>query len=131
MEAIPAKKKFALKDRLKSFVYAFNGIRHVIVSQHNIWIHIVLACVAIALGFIFNIHALEWIGIVLCIGLVLAAEVFNSAIEALVDLVSPVYNKKAGLIKDMAAAAVLITALMAVIVGCIIFIPHIYNLLNK
>ena len=128
MQSVPTKKPFALKDRLKSFVYAFNGIRHVIASQHNVWIHIVLACIAICLGFVFTINTTQWIAIVLSIGLVLAAEVFNSAIEALVDLVSPVYNKKAGLIKDMAAAAVLITAIMAFIVGMIIFLPPIINL---
>jgi diacylglycerol kinase len=86
---------------------------------------------AIILGFVFNINTTQWIAVVLSIGLVLAAEVFNSAIEALVDMVSPVYNKKAGIVKDMAAAAVLTTAIMAVIVGIIIFLPYILHLFNS
>jgi diacylglycerol kinase (ATP) len=128
MEVLPTKKPFTLKDRLKSFVYAFKGIRYAMASQHNLWIHIVCACIAIMLGFVFNINTTQWIAIVLSIGLVMAAEVFNSAIESLVDMVSPVYNKKAGIVKDMAAAAVLITAIMAAIVGIIIFLPSILHL---
>ncbi len=131
MQAPRNKKSFTLKNRLNSFVYAIRGIKQVVASQHNAWVHIALAFVAIALGFVFKINTIEWIAIVLSIGLVLAAEVFNSAIETLVDLVSPAYNEKAGKIKDMAAGAVLITAITAAIIGMIIFIPKIINLLNN
>jgi len=128
MQSYPNKKPFTIKNRLKSFVYAFKGIKQVVVSQHNMWIHIVFALLAIALGFMFEINATEWIAIVLSIGLVLTAEIFNTAIESLVDLISPNFNEKAGKIKDIAAAAVLITAITAVIIGMIIFSPHIINL---
>ena len=69
---------------------------------------------------------MEWCIILLVIGMVLAAELMNSAIEMLTDLASPAYSKKAGRLKDMAAGAVLITAITAVIVGLIIFIPKIF-----
>jgi len=130
MQSSPKNNAFNLKDRAKSFVYAFNGIKEVIASQHNVWIHFVIASIVICMGIVFVISPYEWIAIVLSIGIVLSAEVFNSAIEALVDLVSPAFNEKAGKIKDMAAAAVLITALMAVITGCIIFLPYILALIK-
>lgn len=127
MQLYPNKKSFTLKNRLKSFVYAFSGIKQVIASQHNMWIHIVLALLTIALGFVFKINASEWIAIIISIGMVLAAEVFNTAIESLVDIISPNFNEKAGKIKDIAAAAVLITAITAAIIGMFIFLPHIVN----
>lgn len=130
MNTILKKKNFSFKERLKSFDYAFNGIKLVLASQHNTWIHIFISFSVICAGFSFRISKNEWIAIVLCIGLVMAAEFFNSAIEALVDLVSPDYNEKAGKIKDIAAAAVLLTAITSVITACIIFSPYIIHLFN-
>jgi len=123
-------KPFVLKDRLRSFDYAFKGIKHVIATQHNMWIHLVLMLMAIGMGFIFNINAIEWLAIIFAIALVLAAEIFNSSIEAIIDLISPDYNEKAGKVKDMAAGAVLITAIAAVIAAGVIFIPYIISILN-
>lgn len=130
MQPFQNKEPFKLRDRLKSFTYAFKGIKFVFLSQHNMWIHIALAFIAVTMGFVLEINALEWVVVIFSIGLVLAAEIFNSAIETLVDLVSPNYNEKAGKIKDMAAGAVLISAITTVIIGAIIFIPKIFNLLN-
>lgn len=130
MQTSQKNKPFNLKDRIKSFIYAFNGIKEVITTQHNAWIHILIAITVICLGFIFSINAGEWIAIVLSIGIVLAAEVFNTAIEALVDIVSPAFNEKAGKIKDMAAAAVLLTAIAAIFIGCIIFFPYIVHFIK-
>ncbi|MBS1526999.1 MAG: diacylglycerol kinase family protein, partial [Bacteroidetes bacterium] len=76
-----------------------------------------------ALGYALNISAAEWLWIIIAIGLVLAAEAFNTALELLVDFVSPQYDKKAGHIKDMCAAAVLLTAVTALIIGAVIFLP--------
>ena len=118
-------KAFTLKARLKSFKFAFQGIREVVATQHNIWIHLLLAILAISLGFVFSIKASEWIAIVISIGVVFAAEIFNSALEYMVDMISPKHNEKAGKIKDMAAAAVFITALSAAIIGIITFLPRI------
>ncbi len=122
-------KKFSIADRLKSFGYAINGIRYSIRTQHNILIHIILAIIAITLGFLLKINSSEWIAIIIVIGLVISAEIFNTSIEELVNLVSPQKNKKAGIIKDLAAGAVLILAITAFITGLIIFLPKIIILL--
>ncbi|NDV58530.1 diacylglycerol kinase family protein [Bacteroides sp. 519] len=120
------KKHFSIKARIKSFKYAGIGIYKLISFEHNAWIH----CAAIALvttaGFYFNITKYEWIAVVCCFGLVLAAEAVNTAIERLVDLVSPQKHPLAGDVKDLAAGAVLICAIAAAIVGLIIFIPYIF-----
>lgn len=114
-----------LEKRIKSFGYAFKGIASLIRKEHNAWIH----CTAIVLvtmgGFYFGITPTEWCIVVLCFGIVLAAEGFNTAIERLVDLVSPDFHPIAGDVKDIAAGAVLICAIVAAIIGGIIFLPYI------
>lgn len=117
---------FTLRKRLRSFAYAFNGIRLLIQNEPNAWIHCAAAISAVALGFVLQISHLEWIAIVVVIGMVLAAEAVNSSIEALADLVSPEYNEAIKRTKDLAAGAVLLVALAAAVVGCIIFIPKLF-----
>jgi|SRR3990172_9892424 len=117
-------KKFSLHARIASFKPAIHGIKFVLMNEHNIRIHLGAALTAIILGFIFNIGKVEWLVILLCIGLVMTLEVLNSAVEKLVDLVSPGKNEKARLVKDIAAGAVLIAAVISLIAGLIIFIPH-------
>lgn len=80
-------------------------------------------------SFLLQISNLEWLIVIFCIGLVLTAEIFNSAIEVLTDIVSPESNPRAGLVKDMAAGAVLIAAITSAIIGLIIFVPKLLNLL--
>lgn len=125
---IKKNKKINIKDRTYSFGYAFKGIAYALKSEHNIWIHCVLAIVAIALGFFLEIKRLEWLFIILSIGLVFIAELFNTAIEALVDLVSPEHNPKAGRVKDIAAGAVLFAAITAALIGLFVFGPKIIDL---
>jgi len=122
-------KPFRTKDRLKSFVYAFNGIVKTMKSEHNFLIHLMVMFLVIVFGFVFQVTKTEWVLLVLSIGFVLTAEIFNSAIEVLTNLVSPEQNSKAGLTKDMAAGAVLISAITAAIVGLIIFVPKLLELL--
>lgn len=118
--------KFSFKKRAKSFIYAAKGLKSFISREHNAWIHSLAAFAVIVLGIIFHISRTEWIAILLCIGMVFAAEAFNTAIERLVNLVSPDYNKTAGDVKDIAAGAVLICAVTAAIVGLIIFLPKLF-----
>jgi diacylglycerol kinase (ATP) len=118
--------KFSSKARLKSFAYAFKGLSYFFRTQHNTWIQLVIAAVAVALGFYLHISSSEWCWISASIGFVLVAELFNTAIETLTDLVSPVFNEKAGRVKDVAAGAVLIASLTAAVIGAIIFIPKIF-----
>lgn len=116
---------FTLRKRLKSFKFAFNGIRLLITHEHNAWIHCFAAICVIIAGVAFGISTTEWIAVTFAIGTVLAAEAVNSSIEAIADLVSPGYNEAIKRTKDLAAGAVLILAIGAAIVGLIIFVPKI------
>lgn len=117
--------KFSIKKRIESFKYAGRGIRSFISKEHNAWIHITVATMVIVAGLAFEVKREEWIALIFCIGMVLAAEGFNTAIERLVNLVSPQWHPLAGDVKDIAAGAVLICAITAAIIGLIIFIPYI------
>lgn len=116
-----------LKKRIKSFGYAFKGIASLIRKEHNAWIHCTAIVLVTIAGFHFAITSIEWCIVVLCFGLVLAAEGFNTAIERLVDLVSPDFHPIAGDVKDVAAGAVLICAIASAIVGLIVFIPYLFG----
>lgn len=117
--------KFSIRKRLLSFTYAGKGLKSFIRKEHNAWIHSAATILVIAMGIVFHISTQEWIAIILCIGMVFAAEAFNTAIERLVNLVSPEQHPVAGDVKDIAAGAVLICAIAAAIVGVVIFIPKI------
>jgi diacylglycerol kinase len=108
---------------IRGFGYALNGIWHAAATQLNFRVHLICMITAVYAGYTLHLSKDEWLWIILCIGMVLVAELFNTAIEFLTDLVSPEYNKKAGLVKDMSAGAVLITAVTALIIGLIIFVP--------
>ncbi len=117
-----------LQKRIKSFSYAFKGIVSLFASQPNARIHVVVLSFVVAAGFYFKVDKTEWLTIVLIAALVLSAEAMNTAVEFVVDLVSPDYHPLAGKAKDVAAAAVLLTAFGAVVVGFIIFLPKILML---
>ncbi len=117
------KKAFSIVARAKSFTHAVRGIGILIKTTHNAWIHIALAILAIMLGCYFCISTPEWLALIIVIGMVFAAEAFNTAIEVDMDLTSPDYHPYARDTKDVAAGAVLITALTALAVGLIIFLP--------
>jgi len=114
--------------RAQSFKFAFTGIITAVKTQANIRIHLIAAILVSAMGFHFRISYEEWVLIILSIGFVVSAELFNSAIEFLTDLVSPEKNVLAGKVKDIAAGAVLISAISAAIVGLIIFLPKVKEL---
>lgn len=122
------KEKFSFKDRMRSFGYAFNGLRILFRFEHNAWIHCFITFLVIILGFLLKISSGEWVGVLLCIGMVLAAEAFNSSIEKIMNRLIPQYDEQVKQVKDMAAAGVLITAIIAVIVGLVIFLPKIITL---
>jgi diacylglycerol kinase len=122
--------KFSLSRRLKSFGPAFRGIRTAIKTQHNLRIHMLAVVAVVISGFVFRLKGLEWGLVALATALVLAAELINTAIEGLVDLASPEYSQKAGFIKDVAAGAVLLAALIAVIIAALVFLPKILSTLK-
>lgn len=121
------KVKTFIKKRIKSFGYAFQGIGSFLRKEPNAWIHCTAVVVVTSLGLYYGISATEWCIVILCFGLVLMAEAFNTAIERLVDLVSPDFHPLAGTIKDVAAGAVLLGAIAVAIVGGILFIPYIFG----
>lgn len=120
-----SEKKFSLVARAKSFTHAFRGVGIIIKTTHNFWVQILFALIAITLGFIFKISEIEWLSIIMSAGLVLTAEAFNTAIEIDIDLTSPNYHPYARDTKDVAAGAVLISAVVALIAGITIFLPRI------
>ena len=104
-----------------SFKYAFNGIKILIREEHNALIHIFIAICVLVAGLVFEISSSEWIAVTLCIGMVIALEMINSAIENLADFVSPEKHDKIKKVKDLAAGAVLLGAVVAIIVGLVVF----------
>jgi diacylglycerol kinase len=116
---------FKIRDRVTSFSYAIKGLRTLVKDEHNYRIHLVISLITVILGFVFQLNVSEWISIVLAMGLVLVAEIVNTAIERIVDFISPGYNEPAGLIKDIGAGAVLVSSCIAVIVGVLVFLPKI------
>ena len=120
--------KFSIKKRIKSFSYAFAGLRVLFREEHNSWIHAVAAVLAVAMGFLFRISPMEWIAVVIVIGMVFAAEIINSSIERTADFVKAERDDRKRDIKDLGAAAVLVCAIAAAVVGIIIFLPKIIAL---
>ena len=120
------KSVLALGKLIKSFGFAFNGIWLMVKNEQNARIHVFAAIVVVCAGFYFDISVYEWIAISIISGCVLSAEAVNSAIESLADIVSPGYNEKIKVVKDIAASAVLIIAIIAIIVGLLIFLPKIF-----
>ena len=118
-----------IKQRIKSFKYAFEGIREVLQSQANPKIHLTVAIVTVILASYIGLTRIEWCLIILCIVLVFSAETFNTSIEHLTNLVSPEYHPLAKKTKDAAAGAVLWVAMGACIVGLLIFLPKVVAIL--
>ncbi|MBR9921838.1 MAG: diacylglycerol kinase family protein [Bacteroidetes bacterium] len=119
-----------LDSRIKSFTFAFKGIRDLFSTQVNARIHLFVALMVAIAGFWLEITLTEWALVILAIFSVIAAEAFNTAIELLTDLVSPDYHKLAGRTKDVAAAAVLFTSIGAIGVGLMVFGPRLLALFN-
>ena len=122
------RKPFSVKTRLQSFRFAFDGLRVLIRDEHNARIHLVITLLVVIAGIAFRIAPWEWVAILLCIGLVFSMELINSSIEKLADVVSPEKNEKIKIVKDLAAAAVLVSAIVAMVVGLIVFLPRIQYL---
>lgn len=116
-------KSFSIADRLLSFGFAFQGLITFFKTQHNAWIHLAAAVVVVSMGFYFHVDRSEWCWLIAAIGFVFTAEMFNTALEFLTDLVSPEFHPLAKKVKDVAAGGVLVGALAAVALGLIVFLP--------
>lgn len=119
--------RFSIVDRIKSFTYAFAGLKQFFQTQHNAIIHALATVMAVVIGFLLKLSPNEWIFIIIVIAMVWAAELFNTAIEAVCDMITLEKHPKIKFIKDVSAAAVLVSALAALLTGLIIFLPKIFK----
>lgn len=114
---------------IASFGFAFAGIWYLVRTQRNAQIHLLICACVIALGALLPLARWEWLVLIMTCMIVLFAEAMNTALEAVVDLAAPDVHALAKIAKDVGAGAVLLCAIGAVIIGCVVFIPHLWPLL--
>lgn len=124
---MPEKNRTELYNRAKSFQYAFEGWRHVLRTQHNAWIHAVISLGVFIVGFWLRLPARDWAALILAMMAVWMAEFMNTALEALVDMITADFHPQAKIAKDVAAAAVLVGAVGAALVGLLILGPPLWQ----
>jgi len=117
---------FSFRERAKSFRFAFNGVKMFFREEHNARIHVAATIAVLAAAWLVDLSYREIISLIIVTGFVWAAEIFNTAIEKIMDHVSPDHRPEVKLIKDISAAAVLVAALTAFFTGAIIFIPKFF-----
>ena len=118
-------------NRIQSFQYAFAGIWHTLKTQRNAQIHVIIALVIFVLGLALNITLTEWAIIALTIGFVISVEMLNTATESAMDYVNADFHPHIKVVKDVAAGAVLVSAITAVVIGLLIFGPRLIALLGS
>ncbi|NJN16694.1 MAG: diacylglycerol kinase family protein [Oscillochloris sp.] len=119
-----------MRSLLAAFGYAFAGVWYLLRTQRNAQIHCLIGACALALAAVLRVARWEWLVLIVTIALVLAVEGVNTAIEAVVDLVTTQPHPLAKIAKDVAAGTVLICAIASVLVGCLIFLPHLLALIR-
>ena len=122
------KRQKGLKKFFLSFTYPIKGLKYAYKNEQNLAVDVTMALLVTVAGFIFRVSVHEWAILALTIGLVLGMELVNTAIEAVVDLVTEDYHPLAKVAKDTAAAAVFVIAIASVVVGLIIFLPKVISL---
>ncbi|MEG0995156.1 MAG: diacylglycerol kinase family protein [Bacilli bacterium] len=128
MELKGRKKKLGFKRFMESFKYSFEGLKNAYLNEQSMMIHCIITVFVVGLGFILKINNIEWLIVLIMVGLVMAMELMNTAIEAVVDMVMPDIHPLAKIAKDSASAAVGVLSLVAFIIGCIVFLPNIISL---
>lgn len=123
------KNRFGIGRLFRSFTFAWTGFKYVIRYEQNMRIHLGISVIMILLAFLLKIPSYQWLILLLVIGIVLALEVMNTAIERTIDFITEEYHPLAKIAKDIAAAAVLTFSFISVIIGLIIFIPPLIELL--
>ena len=118
---------FSFKARLQSFKFALAGGRVLLASQHNAWIHTLATVLVVTVAWVVRVTRLEWGLLIFAVGLVWATEALNTAIELLADEVSQEQRLLIGKAKDVAAFGVLVAASAAVMIGLLVFIPHLFS----
>lgn len=120
-----------IKGIINSFKYAIDGLLYCVKTQRNMRIHFIIAVATLVLAVIAHVSLLEIIILITVISLVITAEMINTAIEKVVDMVSETYHPLAKIAKNVAAGAVLITAITAVIIGCLIFLDKLVKIISR
>ena len=120
----PIARAFQFTGRIRSFRHAIIGVLRMIRRQHNAWIHVAATVAVLAAGFFFHLSPADWCWIILAISIVWTAEALNTAFEFLADAASPEFHPLVRDAKDVAAGAVLITALVAAVIGAVVFWPY-------
>nr|WP_285517009.1 diacylglycerol kinase family protein [Thermolongibacillus altinsuensis] len=116
------------RERLrKSFSHAWSGVKAAIQAERNMRIHVLMAATVVIAAIIFKISKIEWLILLITIGIVLSLEMINTAIERVVDLATDEYHPLAKAAKDIAAGAVFLFAFISIIIGVVIFIPHLVH----
>ena len=118
------------KKLINSFKYAFKGIGAAFLTERNMKIHVTMMMLVIICGILFKISVLEWFICIACFGIVIGGEMFNTAIEQVVNIAMPEKDPRAKLAKDVSAGGVLVLALAAATIGLIIFVPKALKLLE-
>ena len=116
-----------LKSRIKAILIALDGIKYVFMTQKNSRIHAGFTVVVFILGWLLKISRIEWITLLLVVGLVWVAEFLNTAVEVMIDIVSPEKNQAAKIGKDVSAGGVLIAAFVSILIGILIFGPRLWQ----
>ncbi len=119
--------RFSVHSRFRSFAFAFAGLRHFATSEHNAWIHAAATVGVLALAAFLRVDRHDWLWLVLAIGWVWTAEAFNTAIERLADAVTTERRPAIKIVKDVAAAGVLVSALGAALIGLLVFSPYLWR----
>jgi diacylglycerol kinase (ATP) len=130
MQTGPDDRPFQFTGRIRSFRHAITGIVRMIRCQHNAWIHAAATLIVLMAALLFQVSAADWCWIILAISIVWTAEALNTAFEFLADAASPEFHPLVRDAKDVAAGAVLITAIAAAAIGALIFWPHVARLFS-
>lgn len=117
---------FQMKNFLRSFLFAFSGIKTMFQSERNFKIQVGVFLIVVFAGFIFKLSTSEWIQLLLISGFILALEMINSVVEKLCDFIEPKQNPSIKTIKDVAAGFVLLASIFAALIGLLIFVPKIW-----
>lgn len=128
-DVLPTRSRFSVTARLRSFVFAWRGLRRLVREEHNARLHLAAALAVVGAGLFLRVSVADWRWLVLAIALVWLAEAFNTAIENLCDRVEPAFDPAIGRVKDMAAGAVLIASLAAASIGLLTLGPPVLALL--
>lgn len=120
-----------MRKFLTGFWFAYEGLRYAFKTQVNFRFHALVSLLVMGMGFLLDVNKTEWLFILLCIGFVVSAELFNTSLEKLTDLVTTQMHPLAKAAKDCAAAGVLIAAITSAVVGIFIFLPYIIDLFAR